>query len=316
MRPIPCNICQRDDAKLFLSAFDQKTRDPTHRLRLVKCRHCGLVYLSPRPSEDIALAYFNEVYTGERNYAYYHDQEQIGKKARRRLEWLGDTVATDGKLLDVGAGKGGFVSAARKRGWDATGVELDADAVEKASQEFGVQLHHGRLDENTFAQQTFDVVAMWDVIEHVEDPVRLMRTAHRILRSGGHIILRTANIESRDFARTKRSWSMLFSGHLYYFSVDTIRRALAEVGFTQIAICNAMTIDHPSKPNHSDGKKRRSVRSKLVSLLRQPHKLVNLPSRVFSEYTQGGNRSDGFDVSIMAVHAVKEETAARLGGQL
>jgi hypothetical protein len=244
VQEIPCNICGNTRPQSMLRAADQKTGDPRHHLRLVRCEECDLVYLSPRPDPQIAAQYFREVYTGVRAggsyHRYYHDGEGLRTQWRRRLDWIGSPEPGGNRLLDIGAGGGHFVHVARQAGWDAEGVELDREAVRAARDEYGITLHCGRLEDISLPHDHYDLVTLWDLIEHVNDPAPLV---YLVTRPDGRIIVRTANIASWQFGRDPRRWDMLFSGHLFYFSPTSLTRLLIQAGFSDIRFHDSHVVD-------------------------------------------------------------------------
>jgi 2-polyprenyl-3-methyl-5-hydroxy-6-metoxy-1,4-benzoquinol methylase len=94
-----------------------------------------------------------------------------------------------GRLLDLGCGIGLFVAHARDHGWDAVGVEPSTWAAEEGRHRFGIEIHNSTLEEAPLAEGTFDVVHANHVLEHVTDPVATLRTAARLLRAGGHVVM-------------------------------------------------------------------------------------------------------------------------------
>src|SRR5690349_22293158 len=100
-----------------------------------------------------------------------------------------------GRLLDVGCSAGFFLKVARDRGFDVHGLEIPADTAALARERYDVDVQVGTLDDAHFEPGSFDVVTMWDVIEHVRDPVGAMSTVARLLKPGGIAALMTPNVE-------------------------------------------------------------------------------------------------------------------------
>ncbi len=141
--------------------------------------------------------------------------------ADAELMWLGGT--RPGRLLDVGAGDGSFLSAMRRRGWEVHGVEPDPRARERALREHGVALTPGTIDDVP-TEERFDAVVLDNVLEHVPDPVATLRRAWSLLRPSGRLVVLTPNAKSLGHARFGARWRGLEPPrHLFLFS----RRALA-----------------------------------------------------------------------------------------
>ena len=202
---------------------------------IVQCQQCGLVYTDPRPyDQDIAATYQaveDPLYLEEREGRVLTFERHLWP-----LERL--TGPPDGRpLLDVGCYTGVFVEMAASHGWDAKGVEPSRWAVKQA-QARGLQVLQGTLDTVDLSEEVFDVVTMWDVIEHVSDPYGTLQQAYRLLKPGGLAVLHTIDIESL-FARVMGArWPWLMEMHLYYFSRRTLRAMLERCGFQVVS-------DHP-----------------------------------------------------------------------
>ena len=153
------------------------------------------------------------------------------KSAGAQLLWL--RLERPGqRLLDVGCGNGEYLKNMRRAGWTVTGVEPNEESVRMGRSRFGLEIHHGVLEDVSLPDRTFDVITMQHAVEHLPDPVRTLRTAYRLLRPGGRLVVVTPNINSlarRIFARHWFSWDP--PRHLFLFSNRTLRRALTEAGF-------------------------------------------------------------------------------------
>ncbi len=148
------------------------------------------------------------------------------------------------RILDFGAGIGTFVRAARERGWDATGVERSRAAVDRAREELGVALLPSLAD----APGTYDVITMWDVIEHVRDPEGVARSLHALLRPGGWIVVETGNWESWQRVASGDAWALYLFDHQYYFSPASLETVLTRAGFHGFTLLSARTATPPPEP--------------------------------------------------------------------
>jgi 2-polyprenyl-3-methyl-5-hydroxy-6-metoxy-1,4-benzoquinol methylase len=158
------------------------------------------------------------------------------KKWRKRSDelYLGEAIP-DGRLLDVGCGKGDFLARMRRQGWNVEGLEVDPDAVDMARAEHGLTIHLGDLESRAFPGDSFDAITMNHVIEHIHDPVSLIRECRRVLRPGGRLVLVTPNVNSLAHWTFKRDCSHLDPPrHLHLFSKGTLRECAARAGFRSI----------------------------------------------------------------------------------
>lgn len=233
-RHIPCNLCGSDDRQPYC---------PENGLGLVQCQNCGFVYVSPRPDAKELYALYGETYfhndeSGVVGYSnYLKDEPNIRRTARRRLQQL-EKFISRGKLLDVGCATGFFLDEAVKQGWNGEGLDVSSFGVRYAREHFDLTAHHGTLTELDFESGAYDLVTMWDVIEHVPDPTAYVRRAAELLRSGGVISLATPDIDSLPARLAGRRWVgfKLSEEHVYYFSVRTLTRMLNAAGFEVVSV--------------------------------------------------------------------------------
>jgi SAM-dependent methyltransferase len=143
-----------------------------------------------------------------------------------------------GRLLEVGCSVGLFLATARDAGWDTAGVEILPEPAEAARADRGLDVHTGDLIEARFPDAAFDIVYSNEVIEHVVDPLELMREVARVLRPGGLAVIRTGNARSWSARLRGKGWQYYHFGghdHIRYWS-PRAGRALAEAtGFELLA---------------------------------------------------------------------------------
>ncbi|MCC7106811.1 MAG: class I SAM-dependent methyltransferase [Chloroflexi bacterium] len=180
---------------------------------------------NPQPEPSDLVAAYDEV-VDER-----YEEEQAGRIAtfNRVLDDLEQHEAT-GRLLDVGCHTGVFLTVARERGWDVSGVEPSRWSVDRA-RERGLDVLHGTFGTVSLPAGGFDVITMWDVIEHLADPLAELQHAAALLRPGGLLAISTMNVEAWFPRVLGRHWPWYMQMHLYYFTPSTLRQMLAEAGF-------------------------------------------------------------------------------------
>jgi SAM-dependent methyltransferase len=183
-------------------------------------------------------------------------------------------------LLDVGCGAGFFLKVTVEAGWDGTGIDLSPDAVAFARDRLGLDVIAGRMQDSELSESTFDVVTLLETIEHLFDPMSVLRQAHCILRPGGLIAVTTPNLNSLAFKFLGLDWSILSpTEHLYYFTERTIQQMLIRAGFDRVWVDRASLIsDETAEIQATDTHRRNTRRArlsnwlarKLGSFLRQP----------------------------------------------
>lgn len=235
-----CNLCRHDSAALMF------VKDG---YRIVRCDHCSLVYVGDELAGiDFAALYGEAYYQGGSNqvFADYLGQAAERRALARRKLWRLRRLARSGRLLDVGCAAGFFLAEA-SRHYDCEGVELSAFASAFAREQLGLTVRTGTLAEARFESASFDLVTLWDVIEHVADPREQLEEVARLLKPGGHAVLTTGDIES-GYARARGAdWPLMGPPwHLYYFSRATLARMAAAAGLRSVGCTALGTVsDHP-----------------------------------------------------------------------
>ncbi len=225
---VACDLCGRDDAEHLVT----KNTFP-----VVRCRHCGLVYVSPR------LAVLSSIYERETYKAHQAergDDEDWTPRARARLGLL-ERHARKGKLLDVGCSTGWFLSVAADAGWQATGIDVSRSAVEQ-DRSRGLDAKVGTIESVELPTHSFDAITMFDSIEHMPSPMRALARARELLADGGVLFVTTPNVDGLLPKVTWRLFGKRFGewdhpgppGHVYQFSDRTLRTALEKSGFEVI----------------------------------------------------------------------------------
>ena len=170
---------------------------------------------------DIKKGLVNRLYHTVRNYTLQTKRRLVEKISRDK----------NPSLLDVGAGTGAFAAVMKKAGWQVKGLEPDATAKQNALKNHGLQLED--LDAIfTFETESFDVITLWHVLEHVHQLNDYMETFHRILKVNGALIIAVPNYTSYDADKYKEYWAAYdVPRHLYHFSPESIYKLMKEYGF-------------------------------------------------------------------------------------
>jgi 2-polyprenyl-3-methyl-5-hydroxy-6-metoxy-1,4-benzoquinol methylase len=244
MEYVTCNLCGHDDTRVRfpstlpegappqnVEAFRCTSPGYGRHHTIVKCQNCGLIYTNPRFTGEEIL----DSYVAVEDPLYLEERDGRVLTFERHLRPLEKIKAPPGQLVDMGAYTGVFVEIAAQHGWDAFGVEPSHWAVEQA-RERGLHMIEGTLANSGLADNSLDVVTMWDVIEHVSNPLGEMQQAERLLKPGGLLVVHTMDIDS-GFARVMGGrWPWLMEMHIYYFSQRTLKHMLEKAGFTVIRI--------------------------------------------------------------------------------
>jgi SAM-dependent methyltransferase len=206
---------------------------------LVRCVACGLVYQNPRPGPDEMARYYPPEYDSFAPPPWAHPNpiaravQLYGLKKRWKLvEQWAPRRGERRSILDVGCATGLFLAAGDER-WQKSGVELSAHAAQFARDRFGLTVYQGTLEEATLAANSFDVITMWDVLEHVHDPLRTLNCVRALLRPDGIFVARVPNLDAWDARLWGRYWAGLDQPrHLFVPDEATLSRLLSAAGFT------------------------------------------------------------------------------------
>jgi 2-polyprenyl-3-methyl-5-hydroxy-6-metoxy-1,4-benzoquinol methylase len=210
------------------SIYFSSSRTIAGYLPIVRCTRCGLVMTSPR-DDDATLA---RVYTHLADRTYEEEEQNRRHSARERLALVDAYRPGPGRLLDIGCATGIFVCAAQEVGWDAIGVDASGWAVAQAERRCpGAAFRSGLLEEIDLPAASFDVVTMWDLLEHASNPADILRRVRSWLVPGGWLFLSLPNVDSITARLMGSRWVLLLREHLWYFSPGTITTLLAQAGF-------------------------------------------------------------------------------------
>jgi SAM-dependent methyltransferase len=156
------------------------------------------------------------------------------KQIVTRIERLLDKKAGDIRLLDVGCSSGSFISAARSLGVEAEGVE-PASAPVRSALESGLKVYQGALEEVNLPASSYEVITLFEVLEHLKDPLSLLKECHRVLLIGGLLVIRTGNTASWSAHYQKDRWEYFsieaHGGHISFFNPVSMRKLAERSGF-------------------------------------------------------------------------------------
>lgn len=222
--------------------------------KIVECDECCLMYLTPFPTlEELKNIYneeyyFNQKFYDVQNYNLYGYTDYVTERFVKQRHYV-DIVKEikrllpkgndgDARLLEIGCGLGFFLDVATDYNFKVTGIEFNEYALEVMNKKYAFEVKSGELKKGMFAKNSFDVVAMFDVIEHLRNAFQTLEVAHDILAPGGILVLTTMDSKSlvsrllgkrlEDFRRTRE--------HLLFFSRETISAILAHYGFEIVRI--------------------------------------------------------------------------------
>ncbi|MEM8530593.1 MAG: class I SAM-dependent methyltransferase [Chloroflexota bacterium] len=230
-----CPLCDSVEKRYLFTTYDAM-HAVDRPFAVVCCEQCHLYSLCPRPQEDELLSLYPEDYEPfwEPIETDPHPIRRWFRKRhfnyRRRIVYQAQPAG--GTLLDIGCATGGFVKeTCRNPNWQGAGVDINTRALQIARQQ-GVAALCNDTNLLGFPSESFDVVTLWEVIEHLPDPRQTLIEIHRVLKPGGRLILSTPNGASWPAHLLHKYWcSWEVPRHLQVFTPTTLAHLFQETGF-------------------------------------------------------------------------------------
>ena len=219
---IPCNLCGGTE----ISILSTKSRSGKP-LRTVICRACGLVWSDPRPHD--ARQFYEEQYRLAYKNTYSPKPKHVlraGKVALSRCMKIEQLLSGRKTVLDVGTGGGEFAYLLQSLGHEVNGIEPNRGYADHSIQQYGLTVQVGFVQDVTFAPGSFDVVTIWHVLEHTEDPGFILARLRSWLKPDGVLVVEVPNVE----ATCQAPRSTFHEAHLYNFNVVSLRRLAKKQG--------------------------------------------------------------------------------------
>jgi len=235
-----CPNCGRDDFTVIFNsniAKDdlQKGIKTVYMLwgevhgRHVKCRNCHLIYVNPIEKASKINGDYSKM--GNTDASIIRQPRLSATESQVSLiKRYGDGT----HLLDIGCGEGFFLFNASKAGYTTKGVELSQDAASYARREFGLDVEGKPFEEMHLPENDFNVVTMWQVLEHLPYPLATLKEVHRILKPGGLLATSTPDIEGIPAKVFRRKWWNLRKLHINQFTAKTLTDMLNRAGFKNV----------------------------------------------------------------------------------
>ena len=221
-----CPCCLGNRTKLHIV----KHSYPIHR-----CSNCELLFVHPQPSKEelgklYSAAYFSRGNKYDAALDPKHDPNWLNDQDKIALikQWC-----SRGTLLDVGCALGGFLAVAQEHGFQVEGVEIAEYAAEQARTRLHIKVTNSDIYSAELAPESYDVITMWDVIEHLTEPNLAFEKIIRALRPKGYVAFSTGDVSSAWARLTGKRWQLLTPPqHLYFFSQRSMSGLLKRHSFS------------------------------------------------------------------------------------
>lgn len=243
MPNVVCPACQSENRHPIMERFGRK---------VMQCRDCGIGYMEAFPA-NLGDVYSHEGYNDTQETNYLHNVDYRKKRfAMERLTIIRRHItkaAIDTRLLDVGCGTGWFLEVAMQEGFVAYGLELGKEIAAATSKRLKIKVFTETLQEMPVSEK-FDVITLFDLLEHVPDPKAVLRSVREHLNPGGIALIFCPNLDSVGMRiLQERSSLVMPAEHLFYFTPKSLRRLIEQ---TPLEVVEFMTkgMDIPDMMSH------------------------------------------------------------------
>jgi 2-polyprenyl-3-methyl-5-hydroxy-6-metoxy-1,4-benzoquinol methylase len=233
---IKCPICEAERFDVFIEPWVDEF-DPAKLYgaasgipgtqRLVKCLDCAMIYENPRYDNKTIVTGYMASKEGEHDSQYPMRVYSFYRTLKKHAKFLPEYGA---KVLDIGTAGGAFLDAAKQYGYDAYGMEPSADLVARGKAR-GLQIEQGTIESHNFAQGSFDMVCLWDVIEHLPDPKFALVEIRKLLKPDGILLINFPDIGTWQAQIAGKKFWWILSVHLHHFTRKSVRDICLRSGF-------------------------------------------------------------------------------------
>jgi 2-polyprenyl-3-methyl-5-hydroxy-6-metoxy-1,4-benzoquinol methylase len=228
-----CPICDKSIFEDYIECIDNTVSK--ENFKIVECENCNFKFTNPRPNEDeIGEYYKSETYISHTNTnkGIIAKLYQLVRKQtlKSKLSILNKLDVSKKSVLDIGCGTGMFLEVCKNNGWSIDGIEPDDDARNLAERHLNKKIEKNILE--SFNSNTFDIITMWHVLEHVHRLNETIEWIQNCLNFGGYLIIAVPNYKSKDAQEFKENWAAYdLPRHLYHFSQDSIYQLMTKNNF-------------------------------------------------------------------------------------
>jgi SAM-dependent methyltransferase len=222
-----CLVCRGSEFRPFIREGEWQ---------YLRCLDCGLIFLDPQPSEGFLYSHYQDYLPADPQgiESWRKLMAQVFTKSARLIQQV---IPSPGRILDIGCGYGFFLEEMAQRGWQVEGIEISATGLGYAQNNLGLSVSDRPLPRPDWQDNCYDLITLFYVIEHLQNPLGVLREAHRLLRTGGLLLLRWPH--TSPIARMLRPWAKRMNlyqapSHLFDFSPVTIYKILDQLGFREI----------------------------------------------------------------------------------
>lgn len=232
-----CPVCGSESFDVIISPWVEEA-NPTKLYgaasgihgtqQLVSCSACGMIYENPRYDAEAIIQGYMASQEAEHDSQYSMRVYSFYKTLKRHAKRIPPKGV---KVLDIGTAGGAFLDAAKQFGYDAYGMEPSADLVERGKAR-GLKIEQGTIESHSFEPGSFDMVCLWDVIEHLPDPKSALSEIKKLLKPNGILLINFPDIGTWQAKLVGKRFWWILSVHLHHFTRATMKDICMRTGFT------------------------------------------------------------------------------------
>ena len=225
-----------DNSSSDLDLIFSSSSDSELTQQLMICNNCSLLFVNPRFDEKLIISSYENGTDEKFVKQNILRVKTFGKSLDKIIKYFNISSTSNLKLLDIGSAGGAYLLAANELGFQSEGIEPNKWLCDFSVNQYGLKVTQGVLSSNSYSPNSFDIISMWDVIEHLTNPNEILRIINTLLVDNGKLIINYPDYNSIISKILGTYWPFWLDVHLYYFSEKTIRLILENNGFNVIEI--------------------------------------------------------------------------------
>lgn len=234
LQPVSCEVCGAEDTCVVV---------PDDPVSIVRCNSCGLIYYNLRPTDEALREYYSAEADGTYTLNLHKWQHEVNSQMTQLWiedfnvleEWSSSLPSMPPRFLDVGCATGFQLLSAKRKGWEPVGIEPSELIAAWVKEQYGLDVVQGTFEEAavaTLPKESFDLILMSHILEHMPHPSRAVHAAFSLLKRGGLIAIYVPNGDGIQARNDFKKWEWKgFPDHLYFFTHPVLARLLTECGF-------------------------------------------------------------------------------------
>ncbi len=228
---VACACCGQAEGYEAIWDIPDNLWFPHCYFHLVRCEHCGFIYLNPQPDDREMTKHYP---------GFHYASVQFPQALPPAYSWRFSQIERrqkKGRLLEVGCGEGFFLTFALQRGWEGYGLDTSPEAIQAAKKRLSDRVAASTLLDASYQSDSFDVVSLFEVLEHLPDLMGHLREIRRVLKPGGWVCLSVPNFASLERRIFGKWWVGLDAPrHLQQFTPKSLRFVLEAAEFEVVEL--------------------------------------------------------------------------------